>query len=104
LYLEEFFSIDLDVLGFERIFNGDWRFEGDEDEARALSCIFDDTLSPRLTIGNRAQIAVTDGTASRLRSEPSTWSDVVANLPEGTEFAVIGDYFCGNGYRFWQVQ
>src|SRR5690606_16558067 len=60
LHTEEFFSIDRDVLGFDRMGRGDWRFEGDEDEARALSCIFDDTLSPRLTIGNRAQIAVTD--------------------------------------------
>ena len=82
----------------------DWVYLGDEAEAAELSCIFDETLPTRLEIGAQAQVAFTDGTPSRLRSEPSTWGDVVQSLPEGTAFEIIGGYMCGSGYRWWQVQ
>ena len=103
LRTQEFFTITSSLDHFV-IDMGDWKFTGTPDEAAQLSCIFDETLPTRLEIGAQAQVASTDGTPSRLRSEPSTWGDVVQSLPEGTIFEIIGGYMCGSGYRWWQVQ
>ena len=98
LYTQEILQLDAIYQG------GTWKFTGTPEEAAQISCIFDETLPTRLEIGVQAQVAFTDGTPSRLRSEPSTWGDVVQSLPEGTAFEIIGGYMCGSGYRWWQVQ
>lgn len=45
-----------------------------------------------------------DGTLDELRSTPGTDSDIIAQMPEGTEFDVVGEPWCVNGSRWWQIQ
>jgi len=82
----------------------DWYFTGADQERWELSCLFDQTLPTQLQINMTARVAFTDGTPSRLRSEPSVTGDVLAQLAEGTTFEIIREPECRDGYRWWQVR
>lgn len=82
----------------------DWYIRATEAEKRTLTCIFDQTLTSRLELGEDGRVAVNDGTPRELRSEPGTDKDIIAQISEGTQFDVIGEPWCANGYRWWQIQ
>ncbi len=56
---------------------------------------------PRLYVGGQGR--VTPGAPNRLRAQPNTTSAVLANIPAGGVFSVIGGPNCGGGYTWWQV-
>ncbi|MEQ8672791.1 MAG: SH3 domain-containing protein [Aggregatilineales bacterium] len=89
---------------FGNISSGDWYLTASEAERAMLSCLFDQTLASRLTLGVSGQVAFTDGTASRLRQAPGTDQLEIALMPEGTEFTVIGDPYCKDGFRWINIQ
>lgn len=89
---------------YGNISSGDWYFTASEAERSQLSCLFDQTLASRLTLGVSGQVAFTDGTSSRLRQAPGTDQLEIALMPEGTEFAVIGDLYCKDGFRWIHIQ
>jgi hypothetical protein len=97
-------SFRLPVNEFVRIGYGDWLLTAEEDERMMLSCLFDQTLVTHLEIGSMAQVAFTDGTSSRLRQMPTTGSQEIALMPEGTSFLVLDGAICADGYRWWQLQ
>jgi hypothetical protein len=82
----------------------DWRLTADDNERRELSCLFDRGLPAQLTLNGRGQVSFTDGTPSRLRSAPGTDADVITQMTEGTAFTVIGEPYCADEYRWWQLQ
>ena len=63
----------------------------------------------RLHVGDTARITFTDGKTTRLRSAPEAGDNGIANLPEGTEFEIIGGPVCyprpgrSDAYVYWQV-
>ncbi len=78
----------------------------EEDERRRLSCrFFDEVVPPRLSTNTRGQVTFTDGTPSRLRSEPGTQPQaaVVTQMQEGTSFQITGEAYCVDGFRWWPV-
>lgn len=98
----EFFVFSSTVLSY--IGEGDWYLTASEAEKRELSCLFDQTLPTQLQVGGRARVAFTDGTSSRLWSEPGLEGAEVTLKPEGTEFDVIDGATCIDGYRWWQLE
>jgi hypothetical protein len=46
---------------------------------------------------------VTGFGANNLRAAPSTSAEVIAVMPEGAEFTVIGGVVCADGFRWWEV-
>jgi hypothetical protein len=84
-----------------------WHLTADEDEQRALSCMFDSAHPTRLAVGAAAQVSFTNGTPLRLRDEPDFDAEEVTQIAEGAAFDVIGGPACVNGesyYRFWQIE
>lgn len=65
--------------------------------------------STRLHVGDTARITFTDGKTTRLRSAPEAGDNGIANLPEGTEFEIVGGPVCyprpgrSDAYVYWQV-
>lgn len=64
----------------------------------------------RVMVGDRARVTFTDGLPLRVRSEPEVASgNVVVQIPEGTEFEIIGGPVCApipgssNSYVFWRI-
>ncbi len=64
----------------------------------------------RVQVGDRARVTFTDGLALRVRSEPEvTGNNVVVQIPEGTEFEIIGGPVCapipetGSSFVFWMI-
>jgi hypothetical protein len=64
----------------------------------------------RVKVGDRARVTFTDGLALRVRSEPEVVSgNVVVQIPEGTEFEIIGGPVCApipdsdSSYVFWLI-
>lgn len=63
----------------------------------------------RLTVGDIARVTFTDGTSTRLRSEPESGNNQVASLGEGAEFEIIGGPVCSerpgrnDAYIYWEV-
>lgn len=63
----------------------------------------------RLKVGDSARITFTDGSTTRLRSAPEAGNNGVDNLPEGTEFEIIGGPVCyprperNDAYVYWEV-
>jgi hypothetical protein len=82
----------------------DWRITATEDEKRVLTCIFDQTLETRLEVGDQGRIAVAVASAGELRAAPGTDQEIIAQLPKGTPFEVVGAPWCANGYRWWQIR
>lgn len=101
----EFFR--LPAATFQRAGDEAWHITASEEEKQALTCLFDQALSTQLAIGTRARVNFTTGVPLRLRAEPSIVAAEIQQMPEGTEFNVIGGDACDNAdlyYRFWQVQ
>lgn len=87
--------------------SGSWHLSATQEERYQLSCLFDQALSARIGVGDRARVNFTDGTPLRLRTEPDFDAAEVTQMAEGTEFDVIGGSACVNAsdyYRFWQLQ
>lgn len=55
-------------------------------------------------VGSTARVTFTDGTPTRIRKSPTTSSDIVGRLPEGTRFLIIGGHKCNDGYTWWQIE
>ena len=72
-----------------------------------FSC--EDAPLTRVQVGDIARVTYTDGTSTRLRSEPQAGDNLVENLPEGTEFDIIGGPECtlrhgrDDSYVYWEV-
>ncbi len=77
---------------------------------RANTPILSDTPlcsgAPRSQVGmgSTARVTFTDGTPTRIRKLPTTSSDIVGRLPEGTRFLIIGEHKCNDGYTWWQIE
>jgi hypothetical protein len=96
--------IRLDTVNFGTYNFDDWYLRASEEEKKTLSCLFDQTLPPRLELNQRGRVTLTDGTPTRLRAAPGTASQVVTPLAEGTSFDVTASPACADGYRWWQLQ
>ncbi|MCU0498830.1 MAG: SH3 domain-containing protein [Anaerolineae bacterium] len=102
-YSKEFVAFD----SIERGAGGYVALSIDPNEINRVSCLFFDTIYPsRLSPNTRGQVTFTDGTPSRLRSEPGLHpeSSVVTQMQEGTSFEVSGDARCVDGYRWWPLR
>lgn len=61
------------------------------------------TPATRMAVGGRGQVAFTDGQPLRVRSTPN--GAFLLEMPEGTQFAVIGGPDCTGGrYTWYQIQ
>lgn len=58
----------------------------------------------RLSVGMMARVSFTDGTPLRLRQTAGTGGTFIKDMPEGTQFAVIGGPECQNSLTWWNVQ
>jgi hypothetical protein len=58
--------------------------------------------TPRLTVGNTARVAFTDGTDLNIRTAPA--GDYIMQIVEGTVVNVIGGPTCADNYFWWQIQ
>jgi hypothetical protein len=56
----------------------------------------------RVGVGDRARVTFSDGQPLRLRQEPG--GAIITEMPEGTEFQVIGGPRCAQGFAWWQLQ
>lgn len=104
-YSTDFFRISKNTYPIVRW--GDWHLSATQEERYQLSCLFDQALPARISVGERARVNFTDGTPLRLRTEPDFDAPEVTQMAEGTEFDIIGGSACVNAsdyYRFWQVQ
>jgi SH3 domain-containing protein len=104
-YSTEFFRFSSAT--FERTGQSDWYITASDQEKQALTCLFDQAQPTRLAIGTRARVNFTNGMPLRLRAAPSLDAAEIQQMPEGTEFDVIGGPACANGAaynRFWQVR
>ncbi len=60
-------------------------------------------LMPRLTAGTQAQLI--DDEPNTIRSEPSSFSAAIGQIPVGGVFTVISGPICGpEGWYFWQIE
>ena len=76
-------------------------------EKYGLSCLFDQAQPTQLNIGARARVNFTNGTPLRLRVEPNLAATEIQQMPEGTQFDIVGGPACENAdscYRFWQLR
>jgi len=96
--------IRLPYSAFPSVGSIDWRITATEDEKRVLTCIFDQTLETRLEVGDQGRIAAVDGTSRELRAAPGTDGEIIAPLPAGTPFEIVGAPWCANGYRWWGIR
>jgi hypothetical protein len=102
-HFTDFFRLPASM--FDRTGNGDWHITASEEEKRELSCLFDQAQPARFGVGDRARVNFTDGTP--LREAPDLDAAEITQMPEGTEFEVIGGPACFNAndyYRFWQIE
>jgi hypothetical protein len=106
-YTTEFFTLDGDTLITRHvpvISSGSWHLTADDDERRKLSCLFDQALPTRLSVGSQAQVV---SPLLGVWKEPTFEGTPVKQLPTGTQITVIGSAACFNAddyYRLWQVQ
>lgn len=56
----------------------------------------------RLEVGDTARVTFTDGAMLRVRSVPG--GDIVAQIPEGTAFDIIGGPDCQDGFVWWNIR
>jgi hypothetical protein len=57
----------------------------------------------RLSYAMTGRVAVTDGQPLNLRDDPNRTAPVLAQLPEGTAFLVVGGPTCADGLTWWEV-
>lgn len=60
-----------------------------------------DALPAQLTIGSTAQVI--PGSANNVRSQPSTASELVGQIPSGEYFTVLDGPRCGDSMAWWRV-
>jgi hypothetical protein len=96
--------LQLNDPAFQHMGNGDWYLRADETERQQLSCLFDQALPSRLQVAQQGQVAITDGTPSRLRSEPGLIGEETDLMVEGISFTILNGPSCANGYRWWEIQ
>lgn len=82
----------------------DWHLAASGQEKQALTCLFNDSLPARLKTNKGGRVTYTDGTGTRLRSEPATDADLRTTMAEGTAFTVLDGPFCADGYKWWKLQ
>lgn len=64
----------------------------------------------RLKVGQQGRVTFTDGSTTRVRSSPEISQNIIANIPEGTVFKVIGGPVCvprpgrSDAFVLWQIQ
>jgi hypothetical protein len=58
----------------------------------------------QMVVGQMGLVSITDGSTTRLRSNPGTNSAILLDMPESTYFYVIGGPECTNGFTWWNVQ
>lgn len=56
----------------------------------------------RVEVGNVARVTFTDGQPLNVRNTPG--GSRVGQMPEGTDFVIIGGPQCQGGYTWWQIQ
>jgi hypothetical protein len=61
------------------------------------------TVVSNMFVGSYGHVAYTDGRASRERSAPGTSAKVIAQLPEGAIFLVVGEPQCANDITWWPI-
>lgn len=55
-------------------------------------------------VGSTARVTFTDGTPTRIRKQPTTSSDIIGRIPEGTRFLIVGGHKCSDGYTWWNIE
>ena len=60
-------------------------------------------LPPRLSLGNQARVAFTDGADMRIRVKPGLDQAILEKVPEGTRFSVLDGPSCVNEITWWKV-
>jgi hypothetical protein len=58
----------------------------------------------RLRVGITGRITFTNGSPTNVRDQAGVQSNVLASLPEGTTFTVIGGPACEGNYSWWRLQ
>jgi hypothetical protein len=99
LFTTEFFRIPrsaFTVAPLTGVTVGDWHLTAEEAERHQLSCLFDHAQPARLGVGDRVRVNFTTGTPLRLREAPDLDAAEITQIPEGTEFDVIGGPACFN--------
>lgn len=65
----------------------------------------DSCVSTRIKIGDRARVTITDGTPTRIRTEPRiSQSTYITSIKEGTKLEIIRGPECNNNYIWWYVK
>jgi predicted outer membrane repeat protein len=100
----DFFSFPADFPGGGGIGGGTWHLNASEEERQTLSCLLDRSLPAQLQVGIQGRVTLSDGSGSRLHSEPGLTGEQVAVMSDGTPFMVVNGPFCMDGYRWWQLQ
>lgn len=65
--------------------------------------LFCGNLESRLSKGNRARVAFTDGTDMRIRAKPGVTQNVLYKVPEGTQFSVLEGPQCIDDIGWWKI-
>lgn len=66
--------------------------------------------APRVQVGDLARVTFTDGLPLRVRESPVVGNNVIAQIPEGSEFTIIDGPRCApvpntsNAFVFWQIE
>jgi hypothetical protein len=58
----------------------------------------------KVAVGSTARVTFTDGTPTRIRKQPTTSSNIVGRLSEGTRFLIIGGHECSDGFTWWRIE
>jgi len=89
---------------FPVVFGMDWHITASPQEQMQISCIFDESLNPQLSIGNEGQVATFDATISHVWAEPDLRSPMINDLQPNASFEIIDGPACRSGYRWWQIE
>jgi hypothetical protein len=61
------------------------------------------SVKSTMFVGAYGHVAYTDGSSSRVRSDPGLSSEVLELLDEGAGFLVVGEPACADGYTWWPI-
>jgi hypothetical protein len=61
-------------------------------------------LLSRVKVFDKARISFRDGSAQPVRVDPGYSQEILASLPEGTEFFIDGDSSCAEGGTWWPIR
>jgi pimeloyl-ACP methyl ester carboxylesterase len=62
------------------------------------------TIPSQMLVGRPGRVSFTDGTSTRLRSDPTISSQVLMEMSEGHSFDVVDGPVCADGYTWWQLK